>query len=86
MIDAEVVGDPLADLEDALKRLRAVNRDVTREALAAGREAGDPERYRRISQALLSTATSPCGTGSARADGSTRSHQGPRAEARGPCA
>ncbi|MFF3679871.1 hypothetical protein ACFYYS_38620 [Streptomyces sp. NPDC002120] len=58
VIDAEVVGDPLADLEDALRRLRAVNRDVTREALAAGREAADPERYRRISQALLSTATS----------------------------
>ncbi|MFD3549629.1 hypothetical protein ACFWUW_29275 [Streptomyces sp. NPDC058655] len=57
VIDAEVVGDPLADLEDALKRLRAVNRDVTREMLAAGREAGDPERYRRVSQALLSTAT-----------------------------
>ncbi|MFI5672747.1 hypothetical protein [Streptomyces sp. NPDC051704] len=58
VIDAEVVGDPLADLEDALKRLRTVNRDITREALAAGREAGDPERYRRVSQALLSTATS----------------------------
>ncbi|MFJ8570410.1 hypothetical protein [Streptomyces sp. NPDC093514] len=58
VIDAEVVGDPLADLEDALKRLRVVNRDVTREALAAGKEAGDPERYRRVREALLSTATS----------------------------
>lgn len=55
VIDAEGVGDRWLTWRTPRSGSASSNRHVTREAWPS---AGDPERYRRVSQALLPTATS----------------------------